>query len=430
MKCSRCGRESEIEQAFTVKKRLAGLVIRTYCPECYGRMESRENLVTVIVFAVGLVVLDSLTLRRGLANLSLDLLFLVAVNFPIVVAHELSHTLVGSLLGVRVFRVIIGSGKLLASRRAFGITWEWRLWPLSGGTMMACPPRQSGNRARFFGAVLAGPALHVLLLAAALALQIFLLILQGWFGADAGILLQWTGLFIVFDLILLLFNLFPKRAAGPAGQAGTDGWQLLHLLFMKPEEERLRDQSYYAMGALEASSRNDADDALRWVEQGLAKFPRQTALLAVQGEGLIQKKEYAKAREIFQSLLSSEDAKNPFVKYLMYNNIAYVDALLRNPDLLPEADRYSAEALRQLPWEASIIGTRGTVLLETGRLDEGIALLKEALAKHKTASGKAANAYHLSVGEGRRGNAEAGRRYLELARKYDPDLFLLDPSKP
>jgi tetratricopeptide (TPR) repeat protein len=426
MKCSRCGVESEIEQAFTIKKRWAGLAVRTYCPDCRGKVETRENLVSVVAIVLCLAVLDWLTLRRGMFRLSLDLLFLTAMNFPIIAAHEFSHAIAGSLLGVRVFRVMIGSGRLLASRRAFGITWEWRLWPVTGGTVMACPPQQ-GNRARFFGAVLAGPALHVLLLFAALAVQVFLLVLQGWFHVDAVLLLHWTGLFIVFNLILLLFNLLPRRAASPSGQIGTDGWQLLHLLFMKEEEEQIRVQSYYVMGAMEASLRNDAADALRWVEQGLAGFPKQPALLAMQGEIFIRKKKYAEARGIFFDLLASEGSKNPFYKYLMYNNIAYADALTGDPALLPEADRYSAEACRQLPWEPSIVGTRGTVLVEMNRLDEGIGLLKEALAKQKTMSGKAADAYHLSVGEGRRGNAEESRRYLDLARTYDPELFLLDP---
>lgn len=425
MKCSRCGNESDIAQAFTVKKQWAGLVTRTLCPECSGKEGLPENLLTAGLFVAFLFILDAWTIRRGTVRLAADFLFLLAANLPILVAHELFHAAAGSLLGVKVFRVTFGAGRLLASRRALGITWEWRLWPTAGGTVMA-PPPQEGNRARMFGAVLAGPAAHVVLMVAAALVQILLMILQGWFHVQTVALVQWTGLFIAFDLILLLSTLFPRRVATPNGLVGTDGWQLLHLLFMKPDEEILRDQTYYGTAAMDAVSRNDADDALRWAERGLEKFPNLPILLAFQGEALILKKQFARARGNFQSLLASDAAKDPVFKYLTYNNIAYLDALMRNPEWLSEADRLSAEALRQLPWEPSIIGTRGTVLLELNRLEEGIALLKRALAKHQTPAGKAANAYHLADGEARRGNVEASRRYLELARKTDPHHFLME----
>jgi tetratricopeptide (TPR) repeat protein len=424
MKCDRCGVESEVEQAFTVKKKWAGLLSERWCPKCVRANESREQLTAVILVALGLIALDALTYQRGPVRVLLDLGFLVAVNIPIVVAHELAHVVAGTLLGVRVFRVMFGSGRRLASGRAFGITWEWRLWPFSGGTVMACPP-QRGNRARFFGAVLAGPLLHAFLLLAAAVLQFFLLILQGGFGMNVELLLHWTGLFMTFDLIILLFNLLPRRAKGSSGQIGTDGWQLLHLLFMKPEEESVRAQGFFIAGSMEALLRKEADEALHWIDQGLARYPRQPALQAVQGEALIKKKRFAEARDLFVELLSTKGAQDPLYKYLMYNNIAYVDVLLGDPELLPEADRFSAEARRQLPWEPSITGTRGTVLLALDRLDEGMALLKQALAEQKTNHAKAEDAYHLAAGEERRGNAEAARRYRELARKYEPNLFLL-----
>lgn len=431
MKCGRCGVESEVEQAFTVKKKWAGLISERWCPKCVRANESREQLTAVILTALGLIALDALTYQRGPVRVLLDLGFLVAVNIPIVVAHELAHVAAGILLGVRVFRVMFGSGRRLVSGRAFGITWEWRLWPFSGGTVMACPP-QRGNRARFFGAVLAGPLLHAFLLLAAAVLQFFLLILRGVFGVNVELLVHWTGLFMMFDLIILLFNLLPRRAKGSSGQIGTDGWQLLHLLFMKPEEESVRAQGFFIAGSMESLLRNDADGALRWTDQGLARHPRQPALLAVRGETLIKKKRYAEARDLFVELLAAKGAQDPLYKYLMYNNIAYVDVLLGDPELLPEADRYSAEALRQLPWEPSITGTRGTVLLALDRLDEGMALLKQALAEQKTNHAKAEDAYHLAAGEERRGDAEAARRYRELARKYEPDLFLLqgDEGEP
>jgi hypothetical protein len=113
------------------------------------------------------------------------------------------------------------------------------------------------------------------------------------------------------------------------------------------------------------------------------------------------------------------------MRLLMLNNVAYADALLGEPDLLPEADEYSREALKHLAWHASVKGTRGTVLVERGQLEAGIALLKEALQEHTEPENKALNACHLAVAEQKRRDFKAAAEYWELARMLDMDCPLL-----
>ncbi len=425
MKCSNCGLESDIPEAFLVKKEWAGLVKRTYCPACREKIFIREQLFSILLVAVFLAVLDSFTFRHGAWSVTADMVFLIAVTYPVIAAHELAHASAGRLLGVRVFAVRVGYGRKLFSRRGFGISWEVNLWPFGGGTLMAAPP-QSGNRARMFGAVLAGPAVHVLLLAATAVFQIVLLILQGWAGIQAAGVFHWTSLFLFLNLVLLAGNLLPTRSGGAAGQLGTDGWQLLHLLLQNPKEESNRSQAYFMMESRDASERDDNESALQWIERGMAAHPDQPLLILMRGTILLKIRRFAEARDAFLSLLSSDEAKDPYRKYILYNNVAYTDVLIRNPDLWPEADRYSGEALRQIGWEASVIGTRGAVLTEIGRMEEGILLLKQALAESREDSGKASNAFHLAVAEQRRGNEAESRRYLALTRKYDPYFYLLD----
>ncbi|MGB7538308.1 MAG: site-2 protease family protein [Anaerolineales bacterium] len=408
-----------------VRKRWAGLVKRAYCPGCWQKNFIREQLFSVVLIALVVAVLDAFTYNRGVVKVAADMLFLVLINYPVIAAHELAHTAAGNALGVRVFRVIIGNGKMLFSRRFSGIDWEVRLWPFGGGTVMASPP-QPGSSARFFGAVLAGPVMHGVLIGAAVMLQVFLLILQGWFRFNAVDLLHWTSLFLFLNIALLVQNLLPVKSGMASGQHGTDGFQMLHLLFQKPEEAVNRNQAYYALEAMDASARNDAAAALRWLEQGLALQPQQPSLRILQGNAFIKLKRFAEARSVYAALLSSEEAKQPYLKHLLYNNLAYTDLLIRDPEMLPEADRYSSEAFRQIGWEPAIIGTRGAVLVEMGRLEEGIGLLKDAMRKHPDDFGKASDTYHLALAEKRRGNEAESRRYLELTRKYDPNFYLLD----
>jgi tetratricopeptide (TPR) repeat protein len=428
MKCNRCGLESDIREAFVVRKRWAGLVTRSFCPACWEKQFVLEQVFSLALVTSLIALLDALTFQRGPIRVAADMLFIVLINYPVIAAHELAHAAAGKALGIRVFKVIIGNGRILFSRRWAGIGWEWHMWPFGGGTLMASPPHQAGSRARFFGAVLAGPAMHVLLIAAAVMLQVFLLILQGWFGVRAMDLLHWASLFFFINLILLINNLWPAKSGSAAGQLGTDGWQLLHLLLQKPEEVENRDVAYYWLESMDASERNDELEALRWIDQGLAGKPEQIGLRGLRGNVLLKLKRFTEAREVYQHLLFSKEAGEPYFKYLTYNNIAYADILMRDPALLPEADRYSDEALKQIGWSSAVIGTRGAVLVEMGRLEEGIRLLKEALEKSKEGGGKASNAYHLAVAERKRGNESESHRYLQLTRKYNPHFFLLDES--
>ncbi|MGE5775862.1 MAG: hypothetical protein ACM33V_06555, partial [Chloroflexota bacterium] len=73
----------------------------------------------------------------------------------------------------------------------------------------------------------------------------------------------------------------------------------------------------------------------------------------------------------------------------------------------------------------AVIGTRGTVLVEMGQLDEGIALLKKSMAMHPEKQGKALNACHIASGELIRGNQEEASKYLATAKVLDPDCFLI-----
>lgn len=88
--------------------------------------------------------------------------------------------------------------------------------------------------------------------------------------------------------------------------------------------------------------------------------------------------EYQDSRETFLQLFETEDAREPGRHYILLNNVAYLNILLSDPSLLPEADQFSAEAFKHLPWVPPIMGRRGTVLVELGQLDEGSALLKKA----------------------------------------------------
>jgi hypothetical protein len=115
----------------------------------------------------------------------------------------------------------------------------------------------------------------------------------------------------------------------------------------------------------------------------------------------------------------TETKKADGVRYARLNNIAYVDALIGDPQLLPEADAYSREAYEAAPWLSYIVGTRGTVLVAMGQLEAGIKLLKESFETGRTPRSKAENACHLAMAYFRTGDRVQADNYLKLARQLD-----------
>jgi hypothetical protein len=55
--------------------------------------------------------------------------------------------------------------------------------------------------------------------------------------------------------------------------------------------------------------------------------------------------------------------------------------------------------------------------------------LKRAIKKHTDNKNKALNACYLSIAEKRRGNEDAARKYLEQARKLNPECSLLERAR-
>ncbi len=97
--------------------------------------------------------------------------------------------------------------------------------------------------------------------------------------------------------------------------------------------------------------------------------------------------------------------------------------------MLIKADTCSRLALKQIPWLVNCKGTRGSVLIELGRYDEGLKLLHDALRDDSHKPGQALNACYIAIAEARRGNLKESHNYFTLARKLDSDCVLLERGK-
>jgi tetratricopeptide (TPR) repeat protein len=178
-------------------------------------------------------------------------------------------------------------------------------------------------------------------------------------------------------------------------------------------EARIRSEKY-----------RDIEGAAEWCKKGLAQYPDDIDLRNLSAIFSVERGNYTVARQIFKRLLRRKSTPERWHTSLM-NNIAYTDALMGDPALLPEADRYSEEAYRGFPDEDFIVGTRGMVLVEMGKYEEGVKLLNEATDMYDTAQGKAVNFCHLSIAYTRMGDPDKAAKSLKKARRLDSRCFVL-----
>jgi len=113
----------------------------------------------------------------------------------------------------------------------------------------------------------------------------------------------------------------------------------------------------------------------------------------------------------------------------LWNNIAWADFMLADPNLLDEADRFSLQSLQATPWAPYAKGTRGAVLMELGRLDESIPLLRQALDGNDGHRHKSLNCCCLALAMARLGDPKAARAFIEKAAKFDPACPLLNRAR-
>jgi tetratricopeptide (TPR) repeat protein len=423
IRCAQCGLESQVEAAFHVERGWFSAQHRAYCPTCQHQRALQSARKTILggLFFSGFSIAQLIGFNfHPMAWWPVRISFAFLLCIPLILLHELAHASMARWLGLRVYAMVIGYGKTWLKGRLGEIDWEFRLIPLGGMTGIATPPGPF-YRLRLFLALLAGPAVHLFLaLLAGLALA----------GTHpASILHGFWQVFFYTNLGLLLISIYPEKVSSPYGETGTDGYKLLAIPFWKQEEIDRHTAAYFIQEGLRAIQRKDLPAAQRWLSEGQARYPGSLLMQNGLGFLLFHIGQYAAARQTFLDLFAMQHNPPPEVKYMALNNIAYANLFLKETALLTEAQQYSAEAYQNMPWMPAIVGTRGAVLVESGEIADGLALLRQAMSEHTDPHSKALNACHIAIGESRLGHRRVAEEYLQAARALDPHCFLLNQAE-
>jgi Peptidase family M50 len=278
-KCDSCGVETNLEASFFKGRKSFSRLAQTYCPTCWlKRQHSAAKWVFLSI--VGLGALGSLLwlvwpeLGVGLVFVNL-LIFQVFLTLTIL-PHELGHAGMARLLGMRVFKIYVGSGKTLLSVRLLGFEVEFRAVPM-GGVVLATHRGLEYLRVKQFAFILAGPAVNLMLVAAILP---FLDSKQLWSFQPMEQGLQLGLVFLYANLAVLVENLWPHDVATGFGSFPSDGKQLFLTFFLSREKRELHHVANFVMEASVCHHQGENEGARQWVEKGLALYPDNEAMLA------------------------------------------------------------------------------------------------------------------------------------------------------
>jgi tetratricopeptide (TPR) repeat protein len=94
-------------------------------------------------------------------------------------------------------------------------------------------------------------------------------------------------------------------------------------------------------------------------------------------------------------------------------------------EFLAEANEYSKELIEANPDEWTVKGTRGSILIDLGDIEAGMAMLGEVMEKDPSPFDRAIGASFLALGELKRNNRAVAQEWLRTARALDPNCGAL-----
>jgi hypothetical protein len=391
---------------------------------------SFRALLWLVVFGLCLVRLSQAWSVQDFVRL---VLYSACLWFPLaIIVHELGHAFGARVIGATVLRIKLGLsvspvGQHL-SFRFLGFPWELYSLPMGGSVRYLHPSEPKFFKRKVAFVTAAGPL--ATLFASCVGYFCYLLSPP---GCIAPLFLGWC----LANAVLFVSTLLPITAKGGDGKPlPYDGLRIWRLLFM-PEHEVLQNcfqaaiRKEFAIGKgrewlddiplPELIARYDADadklgSLLVLIDRlGAAKDPRQNDYVA----------------KLLAHPLASPATLQKFLDGYITHHLD--DDTVRGNPLF---DQFSEQLMNVSGHSITTRGTRGSVLIDLGRLEEGRALLLDVLAKTGSNVDKTYSNIFLALAEKQLGNLELARFYAATAAKLTPDCpplkriaDLLEPSE-
>jgi Zn-dependent protease len=402
-----------------------------FCPGCWAKREKntqRHEVYAVVALLAVLVVGATLAPAEAGGGMARLAGLIVLIYCGSVILHELGHAGAAWLLGMHVFRISIGTGPKVLSKRVGRTSLELHAIPMSGFV-------QPGDRSltlartRQFLVTFAGPATNIGLAGVAWA------ILGSEWRQSAGTIDDITPAHLLagVNAMLAATSLIPMYFPGGhelhGGRMQPNDGMLMLLELLSPG----RAGQWWLAAAItqeveDLIRRGQTAEARAVAERGLERYPDVAPLRLAYAHVLTQVADHAAAIGQLRELLARPKLELD-VRLMASVRLAEAHLDLGDPEDLAEADRLSRQAFETAPqWlEAHMI--RGRVLVATGWVAKGCQMLRESLDALADDEARARCACYLAQAEFAQGDQRQAQRYLDLARSLDADCPRLQSTR-
>jgi hypothetical protein len=342
-RCTRCGVESAERECFIVPGRYARPPRDTRCLACEQArlVPNTQRSLRIALVSLLLPFVIYVGAGRGLTGLSAWVIVLVCVMQPVVtVLHELGHAIAATVTGLEVPSVELGFGKRVWRGEVAGTFIVFRRWPFSGRTLLGARTTHF-LRLRLWLTTLAGPAVNVLVMAAAVHWWDYLVGVVG-----VPLLMFW----LIINGMMLGVTLLPHRYNSAGRRMRSDGLGLLEIPRLTEAQIAHHLVSAPIARVLANLEGQDYAGAIAECLQGLARGPKDQWLRVMLAGCYNRRGEYAAGLEVDAPMLEESAITVPIVRAAIQNNIAFSLLMmnLKSPDrgALSRADELSKSAFQ------------------------------------------------------------------------------------
>ena len=254
-----CGIESALPGVFIRRRRSFRTTTRDFCPACWAKRQHSSygwRIANWVATLAGGVALAWFAPQLGLGWLLINVACFDVFNVLTIVPHELGHAIVGRMLGLRVFKIIVGSGRPWFRTRLCGFDAEFKTL-LLGGVAVAAPRSVAGYRWKTFLFIMGGPAVNLALAGGALLARPAG---EVWGFARLHQAVVPLQVFFYSNVVVLLANLWPQMIQTDLGKLASDGKQLFRTAFGRADDAASSHAMLFAMEGIDCRARSDFQD--------------------------------------------------------------------------------------------------------------------------------------------------------------------------
>lgn len=378
-----------------------------------NRYPSSPSLLNLGAFALPLLPIllalqhyDSTAHPIGYTDLAILWTLGLALGYLLILIHEGGHWLAGRCVGIEIDAITIGHWRQIVSFRVGQLLITLRAAPDSGSATLRLGPHLA-SRTRMSVFLLGGVAAE------------FLVLILAWHHVSLPAIAQTREQFFVSFFTIatvwlcglhLVFSLYPHQTRIEGGWVGNDGAQLFTLWRTRARDSDIADKlgESLTLAALQGAGR--FAEARVCAEELFRKDPSNTALGQSLAHLQAELGDTQQAEMTLRGLLAT--TQNPEKRAEILDALACLALYHDRRDLLSESVGWMDEALRCAPAAITLRGTLGSILIELGRLDEGVEALRAVHRRSECALDRSISAAYLAKDCRLRGEWPAARRWL------------------